>query len=184
LEWYRRLFFYAGSDRKWSTGVKRMVDVTEISAIIAVVGVLVGVLVGVVYYVLEIRHQSRLRQTESLFRLSPWFNISAHEMQEAVRSTCSIEYESYDDYLKRYSEGPEDLALKTLGNYFVGIGILVSRKLVDAEIVRDFWGDIILSTWEQIKPIIADMRKGSGDRNVFVFWEYLYNEMKKREQHQ
>jgi hypothetical protein len=158
--------------------VARVVGVTEISAIIAVG----GVLVGVVYYILEIRHQSKLRQTESLFRLSPWFNMSARDMQETVRSTCSIEYKNYDDYLEKYAEGPEDMALKILGNYFEGIGILVNRKLVDADIVHDFWGDIILSTWEQIKPLIADMRKDSGDRNIFAFWEYLYDEMKKREQ--
>jgi hypothetical protein len=157
--------------------VIRMVDVTEISAIIAVT----GVLVGVVYSILEIRHQSKLRETESLFRLSPWFNMNAREIQEAVRSTCSLHYEDYDDYVKRYAERPEDFALKSLGNYFEGIGILVYRKLVDPEIVHDFWGDIILSTWEKVKPIIADMRKDSGDTNMFVFWEHLYDEMKKRE---
>lgn len=157
-----------------------MVDVTEISAMIAAA----GVLFGVVYYSLEIRHQSRLRQTESLFRLSPWFNMNARELQEVVRSTCSIQSENYDDYLKKYAEEPEDMALKTLGNFFEGIGILVGRKLVDVDIVHDFWGDIILSTWEHIQPLIADMRKDSGDRNMFVFWEYLYDEMKKREQRQ
>jgi hypothetical protein len=29
---------------------------------------------------------------------------------------------------------------------------------------------------------VADMRKDTGDSNMFRFWEYLYNEMKKREQ--
>ena len=72
--------------------------------------------------------------------------------------------------------------LKILGNYFEGIGILVSKKLVDADIVYNFWGDIIQSTWEKIKPLVADMRKDPGDPNTFVFWENLYDEMKKREQ--
>ncbi|HVP40531.1 MAG TPA: DUF4760 domain-containing protein [Candidatus Krumholzibacteriaceae bacterium] len=155
-----------------------MVDITAISIMIAST----GVLAGVIYYILEIRHQSRLRQTESLFRLSPWFNMNAREMQEAITQTCSIEYKNYDDYLKKYAEKPEHTAMKILGNYFEGIGILVNRKLVDADIVHDFWGDIIESTWEQIKPLIADMRKDSGDPNMFKFWEYLYNQMKKKEQ--
>jgi hypothetical protein len=38
-----------------------MVDITEISAIVAAA----GVLVGVVYYVLDIRHQRQARQTWS-----------------------------------------------------------------------------------------------------------------------
>ena len=77
-----------------------------------------GVLAGVIYYILEIRHQSRLRQTESVIRLSPFFNMNAREMQEAITQVCSIEYENYDDYLERYSGKPENTMLKILGNYF------------------------------------------------------------------
>ena len=157
-----------------------MVDIQTVSIAIASA----SVLAGVVYYILEIRHQSRLRQTESLFRLSPWFNVNAREMQEALTSTCSIEYKNYEDYLRKYAERPEHMAMKILGNYFEGIGILVNKKLVDAEIVYNFWGDIIISSWEQIKPIIADMRTDSDNLNMYVFWEHLYNEMKKREQQQ
>jgi hypothetical protein len=158
--------------------VSIVVDIQTVSIAIASA----GVLAGVIYYILEIRHQSRLRQTESVIRLSPFFNMNAQEMQEAITQICSIEYKNYDDYLERYSGKPENTMLKILGNYFEGIGILVSKKLVDADIVYNFWGDIIQSSWEKIKPLIADMRKDSGDRNTFVFWEHLYDEMKKRKQ--
>jgi hypothetical protein len=157
-----------------------MVDASTVSIVIASA----GVLAGVIYYILEIRHQSRLRQTESVIRLSPFFNMNAREMQEAITQVCSIEYENYDDYLERYSGKPENTMLKMLGNYFEGIGILVSKKLVEADIVYNFWGDIIQSSWEKIMPLVADMRRDSDDLNMFVFWEYLYNEMKKREQRQ
>ena len=155
-----------------------MVDIQTISIAIASA----GVLAGAIYYVLEIRHQRRLRQTESVIRLSPWFNMNAREVQEAVTKVCSIEYKNYEDYLERYSGKPEHMMLKILGNYFEGIGILVYRKLVEADIVYDFWGDIIQSSWEKIQPLVVDMRKDIGDPNMFRFWEYLYNEMKKIEQ--
>jgi hypothetical protein len=155
-----------------------VVDTQTISIAIASA----SVIAGVVYYAVQIRHQSRLRQTESVIRLSPWFNMNAREVQEAITQVCSIEYKNYEDYLKRYSEKPEHMMLKILGNYFEGIGILVYRKLVEADIVYDFWGDIIQSSWEKIQPLVIDMRKDIGDPNMFRFWEYLYNEMKKREQ--
>ena len=155
-----------------------MFDVQTASIVIASA----GVLAGVIYYALEIRHQSRLRQTESVIRLSPFFNMNAREMQEAITQVCSIEYSNYDDYVERYSGKPEDTMLKMLGNYFEGIGILVSKKLVIADIVYSFWGSLIQSSWEKIKPLVADMRKDFGDPNTFVFWEYLYGEMKKRNQ--
>jgi hypothetical protein len=153
-----------------------MIDISTVSIVIASA----GVLAGVIYYVLEIRHQSRLRQTESVIRLSPWFNMNAREVQEAITQVCSIEYENYDDYLERYSGKPEQMMLKILGNYFEGMGILVYRKLVEADIVYDFWGDIIQSSWVKIEPLVVDMRKDSGDINMFAFWEYLFDEMKKR----
>jgi hypothetical protein len=155
-----------------------VVDIQTVSIAIASA----GVLAGVIYYILQIRHQSRLRQTESLIKLSPWFNMNAREMQEAITQVCSIEYENYHDFLERYSGKPEYMTLKILGNYFEGIGILVYRKLVEVDIVYDFWGDIIQLSWEKIKPLIADMRKDSGDPNMLAFWEYLYDEMRERKQ--
>jgi len=155
-----------------------LVDVSTVSIAIASA----GVLAGVIYYVLEIRHQSRLRQTESVIKLSPWFNMTAREVQEAVTQVCSIEYKNYKDYIEKYSEKPEHVTLKILGNYFEGIGILVYRKLVKADIVYDFWGGIIMSSWEKIQPLVADMRKDTADPNMFRFWEHLNNEMKEREQ--
>lgn len=154
-----------------------MVDISTISIVIASI----GVLAGVIYYILDIRHQSRLRQTESLIRLSPWFNMSAKEVQEAISQVCSIRYENYEDYLQKYSGKPENVTFKVLGNYFEGIGILVHRKLVDPDIVYDFWGDIIISTWEGNKPLVDGMRNDSGDAETFAFWEYLYGELKKRQ---
>ena len=72
-----------------------------------------------------------------------------------------------------------------LGNYFEGIGILVYRKLVEPDIVQDFWGGIIPSTWNDLKPLISEMRKESGDAEMFKFWEYLVDRMneRKREVH-
>lgn len=114
-------------------------------------------------------------------RLSPWFNMSAKEIQEAISQVCSLEYENYQDYLEKYSGKLEHVMFKVLSNYFEGIGILVRRKLVNADIVYDFWGDIIISTWEESKSLINEMRKDSGDSNTFVFWEYLYGELKKKQ---
>lgn len=155
-----------------------MLDISTVSILIASA----GVLAGVIYYILEIRHQSRLRQTESVIRLSPWFNMNAREVQEAITQVCALEYENYGDYLAKYSGKPEDTTLKILGNYFEGVGILVYRRLVEADIVYDFWGDIVRSSWNEVRPLIVEMRKDSGDLDMFRYWEYLSDEMGKRKQ--
>jgi hypothetical protein len=151
-------------------------DVPTISVIIASA----SVVAGAIYYMLETRHERITRQTESIVRLSPWFSLNAREMQEAIAQVCSIEYSSYKDFLEKYRGTPEQASFKILGNYFEGIGLLVYRKLVEAEIVFDFWGDIARSIWEEHEQLILEMRKDSGEPRMFEFWEYLYREMKKK----
>jgi hypothetical protein len=44
-----------------------MLDIPSISAIAAAVGVIIGVF----YYILEIRHQTRIRETDIQLRMNP-----------------------------------------------------------------------------------------------------------------
>jgi hypothetical protein len=139
---------------------------------------MIGVLAAVISFLYEVKRQSRLKQSESIMKLSPWFNISAVEMQEAIAKTCSMEFKDYDDYLAKYDGKPEQTLFKVLANYYEGMGVLVKRRLMDADVVYDFWGDIIISSWEQFEPVIKGMRKDYGDPSVLMFWESLYNDLK------
>jgi hypothetical protein len=151
-------------------------DVPTTSVIIASA----SVVAGAIYYMLETRHERRVRQTESILRLSPWFNMNAKEMQEDIALACSVHYKDTEEYFEKYTGKPEYAAMKLLGNYFEGIGLLVFRKLVEVDIVYDFWGDIALSTWNDYHEIIYAMRRNSGEPRMFKFWENLSKEMRKR----
>ncbi len=151
-------------------------DVPTISVLIASLSV-IG---GAVYFMVETRHQRRVRQTESIIRFSPWFSLDAKTMQEAITNVCSAEYTDYEDYISKYVGKPEQLSFKLLGNYFEGLGLLVHRKLVEVELVFDFWGDIAESVWDENKVVIDGMRKDTGTDFTFEYWEYLVNMFKKR----
>jgi hypothetical protein len=140
----------------------------------------VSVFGSAVYYMLETKHQRRIRQTESIVQLSPWFNIDAKEIQDAISNVCSTEYTDYEDYLKKYAGKPEQKSLKLLGNYFEGVGLLVHMKLVELEIVFNFWGDVAESVWDGNEELINGMRKDSGTPFTFQYWEFLVKEIKKR----
>jgi hypothetical protein len=158
-----------------------MVDITEISAIVAAA----GVLVGVVLTVLELRHLRKQRQTDLLVRIAPWINISSSELQAAVIRTLNTEFKDYDDFVNRYgklhSEEPVQTAVLAVLNYLEGIGVLVRKKLVDADSVYDFWTGDIPTIWEKLEPIVEGERR-KWNYPVALNAEYLYNEMKKREQ--
>jgi hypothetical protein len=62
------------------------------------------------------------------------------------------------------------------------------RKLIDKDLASLFSSSESLITWEKIKPMVEDGRKQLSQRQageyipVLVWWEYFYNEVKKRGQ--
>ncbi len=153
-----------------------VLDVQTISVVIASV----SVIFSAVYYMVETRHQRRTRQTENIISLSPWFRMDAKDIQEAISNVCSAEYTDYRDYLEKYAGKPQQTSLKLLGNYFEGVGLLVNMKLVEMDIVFNFWGDVAESIWNDNEELIYGMRKDSGTPYTFQYWEFLVKEFRKR----
>jgi hypothetical protein len=156
-----------------------MVDITEISAIVAAT----GVMIGVAYYLLDIRNQARTRQTDLVMRLYATF--SSNEFQDAwakVRARAS-DFENMDDIYEYEEKGglpARDINQVCL--FFEGIGILLQRKLVDTRMVEDLFGGAVARAWEKVKTGVTKARQQLNDPNIYYYFEYLYNEMKKREQ--
>jgi len=156
-----------------------MVDVTEISALVAAS----GVLIGIVYYILEMRHQEKMRKTDLVVRLySTWIS---KEFSEATLKTWNLQFKDYDDFVKRYGPWFSDTevyaSLRMVGNFFELLSILLSNGLVDINMVANTFGIPIETTWKKIKPLVEGGRKKYGPYLYYNF-EHLYNEMKKREQ--
>jgi ribosomal protein L14E/L6E/L27E len=149
-----------------------MVDLTEISAVVAAA----GVLVGVVYYILDMRHQSKVRQTDLVMRLYSIFD--SLEFQKTWEEVLKREAKDLNDYEKKYSQAE----VRTVGLFFEGIGILLERKLIDIELVDDMFTMPIKTTWEKLRDITLETRKVRNEPTDLEWFEYLYNEMKKREQ--
>jgi len=159
-----------------------MVDITEISAMVAAA----GVLVGVVYYILDMRHQTRVRDTDLAIRMNPWMAVSGADLTEVIAEVWSLEFKDYNDFIKKYGpftlRKPEQRAIQMLLNYFEGVGLLLKRNLMDISFAWDLWGNSYFLVWEKLKPLVEGLRKQYGMAEAWGFFEYLYNEMNKREQ--
>jgi hypothetical protein len=57
--------------------------------------------------------------------------------------------------------------LRTIGNYYEGMGVLVKSGLVDPELALDMWSDNIRMAWERLSPVAAIDRRSGGDSS----WE-------------
>jgi hypothetical protein len=151
-----------------------MVDVTEISAVIAAA----GVLVGVAYYILDMRHQTKIRKTDLIVRLYSF--VATREYLEAWETIRDREnYDNFEDYKKKYGSLVE---LNLVHTVFQEIGMLLQRKLIDVALVEDLVGRrTVLLVYEKLKLYNDEVKRERHGVESSSF-DYLYNEMKKREQ--
>ena len=154
-----------------------MLDIPSISTIIAAG----SVIVGVVFAVLQLRNITKTRQIDMLIRLySLW---GSEDMQKAGWKVWTLEFEGYDNFDKKYgSVTPVRMGIFRIGWFFNGIGVLLHKKLANIELVDDLFGYIVEWLWEKMKPIVEGDRKKFGHPEHLKWFEYLNNEMKKREQ--
>lgn len=157
-----------------------MVDITEISAVVAAA----GVLVGVVYYVLEMRQQTIIRKTSLMITMYQW--IQSREYQEAVRELWNSPFNNYEDYVKRYgtwtSEATIHRAIMTACSPVDMVGTILFRKQIDIFFVYDIWGSgSIKMLYEKVKPIIKGLRREFNEPSLFIGLEYLHDELMKKE---
>ena len=142
------------------------------------------VLVGVVYYLLEIRHQTILRRTDLVMWLFSTFASEDH--RTAGKKVIWITYKDYDDYVKKYgapnSEEPIPTAVDTVLYFYEEVGVLLSKKLIDIDLIDQLFGYNIMLIGAKIMPIIEEGRKRLNVPRFWTNFEYLYKEMKKREQ--
>ena len=54
------------------------------------------------------------------------------------------------------------------------------RKLVDVDLIRELFA--VRMSWEKMKPIAEGLRKQFNEPHLYEWFEYLYNEVRKREQ--
>jgi hypothetical protein len=153
-------------------------EITSISAIIAAV----GVIAGLVLTIQELRHLHTQRQTDLVMRL--WQQSCSEENVRAWSRLESAEYRDFNDFVKKYghsfSENPVPIAFSITARFFEGIGIAVHSKIVDIDLLRNFW-DVNMG-WKKVKPIAEGLRKEFSVPEIFERFEYLCNDTKKREQ--
>ncbi len=80
--------------------------------------------------------------------------------------------------MKKY--GLSDVAI--VGSFFEGLAVLLNTRLIDTDLVAELFRESSKMMWERTRPIIEGVRKQYNEPEWAEWWEYLYNEMQKREQ--
>ena len=149
-----------------------MVDI-QLLQTVSIVIASTGVFVAAVYYILQLRHQIKMRQTDLIIRLYSF--TASREFLEAWETLRDREIKSVDDYMKKYGSFTE---INQVNAVFDELGMLLRRKLIDLDLIDDLiGGSVVIRTYEKMEKY----RKEIGEGKMMSF-EYLYNEMKKRQQ--
>jgi hypothetical protein len=139
------------------------VDIQTVSIAVASA----SVTMAAIYYIFQIRHQTRIRQTDLVIRL--YSVVSSKEFLEAWEKFRDREFRSPSDYKEKYGSF---LEVNQVMAVLDEVGVLLRRRLIDTALVEDLFGDAVKDVKEKVKEY-------SKDRSGF---EYLHNEMKKRDQ--
>jgi len=148
-----------------------MFDIQTVSIVIASA----SVVAGIVYYSLQIRHQTKARQTDLVIRLYTTFG--GKEMRETWERVTTREDVDFSTYQSKF--GLSDV--NEIGWFFEGVGVLLHKKLIDIAVVDDLFSSPIKISWEKLQPVAEGERKQFDRPQIWEWWEYLYNEMQKRE---
>jgi hypothetical protein len=135
------------------------------------------------YYSLQIRTQNKTRQAQLFMQLYDRFTSTRfHRQGNAIR--FQWEWSDFDDFIEKY--GPENnleawADMLTVFTVFEGMGLLVKKKLVDVNMVDELMLGLITRTWESFENLIPEYRERFNWPQAGRSFEYLYNEMKRRE---
>ncbi len=154
-----------------------MLDIPSISAIVAAL----GVIVGVVFTVFEVRNLVKARKIDLTMRLASAWHTGG--LMEKWLKVMNLEFKDYSDFRKRYgalhSYNPEYTALYIVLEHFEVQGYLLHKKMIDFDLAEM---SPVMQTWRKTKPIVEGFREERNSPRISEWFEYLYNEMQKREQ--
>jgi hypothetical protein len=162
-----------------------MVDVVLLQTV-SILVTSVGLLLAALYYVLQIRHQTKIRKTDLLLRL--YLDVKSKEWLDAASKLSSLRVKDYEDYVKQYgsilSGNPMQFALMEVCGMYDLIGTLLFRKLIDPVSVFDIVGiGFAERLHESLKPIIEGIRREINEPGVYCGFDYLIDELTRREPH-
>jgi len=144
-------------------------------------------MIGVIFAMLQLRDLVKTRHSDLFMCLySTWGN---EDINKAHRRLLATEVKDYDSFVKRYGpmaseegEPPQIYSdIDRIGWFFNMMGFLVKEKLVHIKLVDEILGYWVIKAWELIKPLVYGWRKQYNIPESFQWFEYLYNEVKKRE---
>jgi len=129
-----------------------------------------GVLVAAIYYILQIRNQSKMRQMDFIMRIPSSF--ISREVFEALATVRKTEFKNYDDFEEKCG-----IEANQMSAICEDLGLLVKRKVIDISLVAERYN--ANAVYQKLRPWIEESRRRTNNPKLYEWFEYLANEEKK-----
>ncbi len=138
----------------------------------------VGVLVGIGYYIAGSQIQIKTRKAQLFLNLYNHFK-SEDFMKDWTVMFFEWRWDNYEEFWSKYGPSqPEEFSkFLSMCAYFEGIGLLVSMKLIELEIVDKLMAAPIIWMWEKLDSEIIETRKRFNAPRLWEWNEYLYHRL-------
>ena len=133
--------------------VSVVVDIQTVSIAIASA----GVFAAAIYYIFQIRHQTRIRKTDLLIRLH-----STMFSKDWLEAWDKIDGSDMDELVKMRAEH-RTVEMNQVYSFFDEVGVLLEMRLIDMDLVEKLIRGHAIRTWEKLKPMIELGRKLRND---------------------
>jgi hypothetical protein len=152
----------------------------------------IGIIVAIIYYTLTLSNATKARKAQLFMGL--YDKYQSTDFRRQLFTIYDTDWETIKDTLQKHDkpvlphlegglreEIREALVVtNSVAAYFNGVGILVSKGLIDIELVDELLSFVIINQWEILEPIIIEMRIKENTPKVHTNFEALYKEIKKR----
>jgi hypothetical protein len=150
---------------------------------LAELGVLV---VGVAVALRQLDDIKQTREIELETRQAALFTQMYDKYGEAefARNHSAIlqwTFNDYDEYFEKYGARTNPEASSQLASvlrFFIGVGVLVDRGLVDVQLVYDLMGDAVILAWERMELVVLGNRERVGSPDHAIAFDKLYKKLK------
>jgi hypothetical protein len=176
-----------------------MVTIEQVIYVIPILGLTASIF----YYAIVIRNQNKTRQAQLFMDIYETYRSPEFRRQWTL--ILQQEWTDIDDFMEKYGldTNPEAWSdWMSVASFFHGIGILVKKGLLQPSLLDEFIAPNVFMAWILMGPIVKGFKEyvmnpsyrsryrdieGQGYSKIFDAWsgfEYLYDELKRREQQQ
>jgi hypothetical protein len=163
-------------------------DLQTITVVIAGISVIIGVTNSILSSRRAEKNDERTLETrQAQLYMQVYNRWNSKEMVHAYGQVrFKYQWTDFNDVWTKYGPdaNPEAYSnLMLLRTFFEGLGILVKKKLIDVALIEDLLSARVVWYWEKaLGPVIREIRKMTNDPTQADHIEYLYHELKRRQQ--